>query len=37
MQAAVPLDDHQSDEMSSITSTIERNHQEELQKLYDEG
>ncbi|XP_019856161.1 PREDICTED: uncharacterized protein LOC109584759 [Amphimedon queenslandica] len=37
MQDAVSLDDHQSDEMSSIASTIETNHQEELQKLYDEA
>ena len=33
----VTLDDHQADELSAVTSIIENNHQEELEKLYCEG
>ena len=36
-EAEVPLDDEQNDEVSSITSFIQNNHQEELEKLYHEG
>ena len=33
----VTLDDHEADELSAVTSIIENNHQEELEKLYCEG
>lgn len=33
----VTLDDHQADKLSAVTSIIENNHQEELEKLYCEG
>lgn len=33
----VTLDDHQADELSAVTSIIENNHQEELEKLYCEA
>lgn len=36
-EAEVPLNDEQNDEVSSITSFIQNNHQEELEKLYHEG
>ena len=33
----VPLDDEQSDEISSITSFIQNNHAEDLEELFVEG
>ena len=36
-EAEVSLDDEQSDEASSITSILESNHTEEIEKLFNEG
>ena len=36
-ETELSLDDEQNDEMSSLVSTIEREHSDELEKLFSEG